>query len=411
MNNPVVIVDPLDGGAAFAPCFKRHGVPAIAVTLKNQKWAGFNAEVRSKDYIKIIPEDANLLQTLKKYSPRAIIPGTEEGVGLAEKLTSILTPEYANDPTKSLNRQHKALMQDALKKANIPVLKTLNTASLADVNAWIKANNFLETPLIIKPPISSGSDKVFHIPPGSDWKKAFNRVLNEPAAITRQASDTVVVQEEAMGTEFAVGTVSVNGNHHLAHLIKYHKLSVDGRKTIFDYVEFVPFEESIHGELLTYTKKALDALGVYWGAAHNEVMLTKNGPRLIETGIRICGGPVTRFAREATHSSQVDKLVEAYTYGKVFSNQYVLKKTVVPVFLKSPASGQLLNLAVFDEVKNLSTLIDQFIWVKNNDYVPQTVDYLTSIGIVALAGERDAIFKDYQSVRDMESRLIVRQMD
>jgi len=30
------------------------------------------------------------------------------------------------------------------------------------------------------------------------------------------------------------------------------------------------------------------------------------------------------------------------------------------------------------------------------DRVPQTVDYLTSIGIIALAGDREAIFVDYK---------------
>ena len=33
------------------------------------------------------------------------------------------------------------------------------------------------------------------------------------------------------------------------------------------------------------------------------------------------------------------------------------------------------------------------------------LDYLTSIGIIALSGDRDQIFEDYQKIREMESKL------
>ncbi|MCL5272886.1 MAG: hypothetical protein M1486_06275 [Gammaproteobacteria bacterium] len=141
--------------------------------------------------------------------------------------------------------------------------------------------------------------------------------------------------------------------------------------------------------------------------SHNEIMLTKEGPRLIETGARMCGGPVVRFAREATGSSQADKLVEIYADGNVSNPEYVFKKTVVPVFLKSPARGTIANIEALSNSSQLLTFLDDYIWCANGDQVPQTVDYLTSIGIIALAGESTSIFQDYKKIRDMESQLMV----
>jgi hypothetical protein len=169
----------------------------------------------------------------------------------------------------------------------------------------------------------------------------------------------------------------------------------------------MPFSEEEHGELFAYTQKALDALGFRWGAAHNEIMLTREGPRLIETGARMCGGPVVGFAREATGSSQADKLVEIYADGDVSSPEYIFRKTVVPVFLKSPAQGTISNVEVLNDSSQLPTFLKDHIWFANGDQVPQTVDYLTSIGIVALAGERESIFLDYEKIRQMESQLMV----
>lgn len=54
-------------------------------------------------------------------------------------------------------------------------------------------------------------------------------------------------------------------------------------------------------------------------------MLTKQGPRLIETGARMCGGPVVRFARAASGSSQADKLVEIYIDGDVLTKNIYSK--------------------------------------------------------------------------------------
>lgn len=407
MNRPVVIVDPLSSGIELAPAFKARGISAIAVTLKPLDWIGFGANMQTSDFIEIIPDQPNLVEVLAKYDPIAIIPGTEEGVPLAEALAITLTPQFANDPEKSQNRLHKALMQKALQEAGVPALKTLNTASESEVEAWIRTNGLIDSPLIIKPPVSAGSDKVFHIPARGDWKKEFNRVLSEPSKITGKNNETVVVQEQAIGTEFAVGTVSANGKHYLAHLIQYNKTSFNDRKTVYDYVEFVPYSQERYGELFEYTQKALDALGVRWGAAHNEIMLTKDGPRLIETGARMCGGPVVGFAREATGSSQADKLVEIYVDGGVSTEEYVFKKTVVPVFLKSPAKGKISNVEAFAELSKLPTFLNEHIWFKNGDLVPQTVDYLTSIGIIGLAGDRKSILLDYEKIRNMESKLVI----
>lgn len=409
MSRPVVIVEPLSSGIELAPAFRARGIPAIAVTLKTSDWTGFGSKIRTSDFIELIPEQPNLVEILKKFDPLAIIPGAEEGVPLAEALALALTPHFANDPKKSHNRLHKALMQDALKQAGVPALKTINTASEDAVEDWIKTSQLTDCPLIVKPGASAGSDNVFHIPARGDWRAAFNRVLSEPSKITGKPNETAVVQELAVGTEFAVGTVSANGKHYLAHLIKYNKMSFNGRETVYDRVEFVPYSEETYGQLFEYTKNALDALGIRWGAAHNEIMLTKDGPRLIETGARMCGGPVVGFAREASGSSQADKLVEIYADGDVSTKEYAFKKTVMPIFLKSPIRGKVSNAEVFDKVSNLPTFLNENIWFKNGDEVPQTVDYLTSIGIIALAGNRQLVMSDYERIRAMESELVVVQ--
>ncbi|BBM82124.1 ATP-grasp domain-containing protein [Candidatus Uabimicrobium amorphum] len=408
MQSPIVIVDPRSSGVELAPAFKARGIPAIAVTFKPLKErAGFGTEVDTSDFSQVIPVQDNLVEILRPYNPLGFIPGAEKGVPLANELAEKLTPKFANDPKNALNRLHKAQMQQALREAGVPNLKTLDTSSEVQVESWLKDNNLQKAPLIIKPPISAGSEKVYHIAAGGDWRKIFNDILANPSNLTGELNESAVIQELAVGPEFSVGTVSANGKHYLAHLIKYNKIAFNGRETIYDHVEFVPFTEETYGEIFDFAKAALEALGVFWGASHNEVMLTKDGPRLIESVPRMTGGPVVGFAREATGSSQADKLVEAYLDGDIAQKEYKLKKTVVPVFLRSATGGKVTNAEVFDDVAKLPTLFQRHIWFKNGDTIPQTIDYLTSIGIVALSGDREAVFEDYTKIREMESRLHV----
>lgn len=212
-----------------------------------------------------------------------------------------------------------------------------------------------------------------------------------------------------IGTEYAVGTVSADGNHYLSHIIKYNKATEGDRLTIYDFVEFIPYEEAIHKELVQYTFKMLDAVGVKWGAAHNEIMLTKDGPKLIELGARMLGGPTVGFSREATGLSQADRLVEVYLHGDVQSKDYTFKKFVTPVMIRAPHKGMVMNVEVFDDIDKLETLHRKYLWCKNGDVVARTEDFITNIGIVALSGEKAKIKQDYEKIRGMESKLIIRE--
>lgn len=411
MSSPVVIVDPVSSGTELAPAFASRGVPAIAVRsvrAADSGDVGYATGIRAGDFVEVHDDGPNLMTTLRRLAPRAIIAGSEAGVRLADKLAERLTPALANAYDLSVARRHKAAMQQALANAGLPVIRTLSTASAAEVVAWLEDQGLRHAALVVKPPESAGSDNVHHVPAGGDWRPAFDRILATPTALLGERSETVIVQEQITGTEYAVDTVSAGGQHVLAHLIRYSKTSAGERMTVFDHTEFVAFDPAEHGALLTHAFRSLDALGIRWGAGHSEIIVTKDGPRLIETGARMCGGPVLGFARAATGSSQLERVVEAYTDGAIREG-YHLRQTVVPVFLIAKHGGVLSNVEVLDELASLPTHLATRMWRGNGERVPRTVDFDTTLGIVALAGNRNAVFADYRRVREAEARLVIVQ--
>jgi len=99
----------------LAPAFKARGIPAIAVTLNPLDWTGFGSKIQTCDFIEIIPDQANLVEVLRKYDPLVILPVLRKGSSRRIFGFSLNT-QFANDPEKSQNRLHKALMQKALEK-------------------------------------------------------------------------------------------------------------------------------------------------------------------------------------------------------------------------------------------------------------------------------------------------------
>lgn len=404
-SNPVVIIDPIRSGSLLAPAFLAKGVPSIA--LCSAKLEKIYEEIKTTDFQGIYDNHPEIAEVLASFHPRAIIAGSETGVELADQLASVLTPNFANIAQLSLARRHKGEMQAQLAKAGLPHIRTICTADPSAVRAWLKDQNLIDKDLIIKPPLSMGSDKVFHIAPGDDWESAFQHVLSTRTAFAGVRSDTVIVQEKISGIEYSVDTVSANGQHALAHLTRYQRTPVTEGLSVMDHTEFMPLDDQ-HKALFEYSCKALDALGIRWGASHNEVMLTEKGPVLIELGARMSGGPVLALAKTATGSNQLELMVEAYLNGTISTTSYTLQKTVVPVFLNAKNSGRVSNAEILDPLRSLPTCIDSQFCLKNGDLVSKTIDVYSTLGMIALAGERSAVFEDYQVIREVESQLILR---
>jgi phosphoribosylamine-glycine ligase len=52
-------------------------------------------------------------------------------------------------------------------------------------------------------------------------------------------------------------------------------------------------------ELVDYTTRALDAFGFRFGPAYSEIMLTADGPRLVEVNSRVAGSGMAAAAQLA----------------------------------------------------------------------------------------------------------------
>lgn len=405
----IVVVDPFSAGGAIAPAFARRGVSAIAVLTTEKPLAGLTSTWNPYDFreIHVLHDLDELAAKLAVHDPIAVVPGDETGVEAAETLSELIAPGRSNVLTLSSARRDKWQMAVALRTAEVPHLRQISSDSVDEVGAWIRREHLGDSPIVLKPQAGGGANDVFVAMPGDDWRVRFDRILG---CVNKRnvRNDKVLVQELAVGTEYEVDTYSIDGEHGLVAVWRYAKERRGDRLGIYLSNTLVASGEPVVGALFEYVCRVLDATGVRNGPAHVEVMMTPDGPRLIEVGARLAGAEQQELTLLGTGESQITRMVRHRVDGEA-AGRYERRQHVKSVYLSSPAAGELGNSVRFDELASLlPSYRSDALAYREGSRVPRTDDLGTSLGSVVLATtDLRQLEQDVAVVREIEAGLIV----
>jgi len=409
-DGPAVIVDPYSSGALFAPAFADAGVPVVAVVSSPEPPDVYAASYRPEHFTTILTatEDLGpLVEKLRALRPRCVLPGCESGVELADALAPQVVEDVANVPEKASARRHKGDMAAAVAQAGLPVIRQLCTDDVEEVEAWLRRSNLTGRDLVIKPPKSASTDGVTRVPRGDGWRQVFQAMLGRPNRLAI-INDRLVVQEYVTGTEYVVDTFSYEGIHTVTDVCQYHKVDNGPYMAVYESMEWLSPATPGLDDAISYARCVLDAVGMRFGAAHVELMLTREGPRLIEIGARPHGGGHPRFCRVATGDSQVDRTVRYFARLGPIPGGFDLRTHVLVGFLISRTAGIVRNAEIFGEVEALASHHFSVVRFRNGDALEPTKDLFGSLdlGFVVLAhADRSQVRADYHKIRSMERRL------
>ncbi|WLG85677.1 ATP-grasp domain-containing protein [Pseudomonas cucumis] len=128
--------------------------------------------------------------------------------------------------------------------------------------------------------------------------------LEEPANVDEGWLDEhvtcypVLVEEFLCGKEFSVESFSVSGRHYVLGITEKF---IDAASFIeIGHVFPAELDSLITEEITSYVAKVLAATGIEHTVAHTEIMLTAQGPRLIETHTRVGGDYIPQLVRQVT---------------------------------------------------------------------------------------------------------------
>lgn len=342
----IVIVDAYSTGRFLPLIFNGYGYECIHIHSHpnlDQKKMNYISNM----FIKDIWYDNNLdevIEQLKPYKIKFVAVGSEYGVLLADLINSTLQLPFSNSLSLSPARKDKFKMQEVIKDFGLASIPQFMSKNYEDIIYWI--NNNSGYPVVVKPLAAQAAEYVRFCISEKEVKKAFLKITNNKT-LCGEENQAVLVQKRLEGNEYVVNTVSSDGYHFITDIWTNCKKIIGGQ-SVYDYQELISPCTKEFEWLIDYTKKVLTALEIRYGAAHSEIIKTKEeGAVLIETGARLSGGFNPSVTMDALQFSQISVLVDMYFGNKTFINKYStnffssykLNKKVLIVSLISNKSG------------------------------------------------------------------------
>jgi len=414
----VIMVDPYSTGCVVAQEIqKRGGYEIMAVWT-----AGFAEEMKSH-----IPQSCGTMnyccevqimdgwelkdvaaKVLESAAPRTVVAclaGGEAGVDMADALSEFLG--LRTNGTDIPNRRDKKIQQELIRKTGLRSVRQAAGTKFEEVESFLKTEPF---PIVLKPTESAGSDGVKLCMDFQEAKEHFD-VLMDSQMVNGGECPAVLCQEFLRGKEYVVDHVSCDGVHKTTMVWVYDKREANGNS--FVYFGMLPVDSNSPEAkiLIPYTRGVLDAMGFRNGPSHGEIMMTEEGPCLVEMNCRAHGGDGNwrQLCRALTGGySQVEATVDAYLDVDHFKK--VPDKPPSPfkawgqeVILVSFSRGKVKSMPGYDVMKQLPSFACMETGVKPGSFVDYTVDLLTGIGsVILMHSDKEVLDRDIEFIRYME---------
>lgn len=414
----IVVVDPYSTGALVSLEAYNRGYTVIALwTDEEGGYRGHNPpsvppSVEAKIYASQVEQSgatldgmaAALRKAAGSRSIIALICGGESGVKVTDALSEHMG--LRGNGTGLANRRDKRVQQDAVRRSGLRAVRE------ACGTAWEDVASFLETeslPVVVKPVESAGSDGVKLCRTKEEAEAHFKLLMTSQRKLGAQGA-AVLVQEFLAGEEFVIDQVTRDGVHKTVMVWSYEKAPANGAQFVYYNMRPVPSDSAVAQQLVEYTSGCLDAIQIRNGATHSEVMLTADGPCLVEVNCR-CGGfngSWVPLATALTGYSQVTCLLDAFVDAAAYDALPLLpaapfKKAGCNPFLVSKQEGVVRATPGFDAIAKLSSCVSVDAAVKVGDMQRKTIDLFTQPGQCVLVHADPAVVEaDIKAIRKLE---------
>ncbi|QSB06638.1 hypothetical protein [Natronoglycomyces albus] len=402
----IAIVDGFSSGRHLNERLRSNG--ATTVHLRSQPSAHRDCEAlfNAADYahdLGYLDEPELITAKLRDLGVSRVVPGYEGGVSLADQLSENLgTP--GNDPACLAARSDKHALASLLKDHGLNYVRG-EAVSSGQEAARHFTDNALSTAMV-KPLRSTASDQVYFCDSAQAAATAAEEILSS-RNIFDQPNERALVQEEQLGEEYLVNTVSVEGRHTIVEIWKNVKSRSAYDTSVCDYAELAHEDSPAARAVGEYLLRALDVLGVRNAAAHSDIVLTRRGPVLLDFGARLGGCVLPWVSEKLLGNSHAAVFASAILNPDRMSSLSHLplqsKQPLRHMTLVNHFPGTMLSTRWMERINRLPTVVtvnptrapgDDLVRTKNGETIP---------GFLYLASDsREAIEKDYAQIRQWE---------
>jgi biotin carboxylase len=322
--------------------------------------------------------DANeIIDVAREYSVDGIYPAAELSVeAVSEAVHRLQMPGVP--PQVARRVRDKFEMRKALVAAGLPNPKFFGCTTL--VEAKVAAAQ-LRYPFIIKPADANSSKGVLQITSDSELEDGFNQ------AIVHSQSSMALLEEYMEGTEYCVDGLVWQGDYIPGGITGKMMSPLPHR---FDLGIFMPPLESVETckTLDEFAAHALDAIGFDTGTTHLEIMLTKDGPMIVEMAGRPGGGRIPTDLIPDTYGMDFMADSLRIALGEAPREQRHYEKGVALYWIDA-APGRVSRIEGLEEAKGVQGVKEIVLHTQPDEVLEPIVDCVTrdSVGYVYTEGE------------------------
>lgn len=256
------------------------GLETIVVDI-NPNAVGFTVEGIKKEVISTIDIPA-ILAAAKKHQIDGIMTlATDMPMRAVAAVAHEMNLIGINEDT-ALKATNKAEMRKALQSSGVPIPRFFRVRNKRE---YMKAVKQFNVPFIVKPADSSGSRGIFEVIDITDEKR-----IDEAYEYCYPYSKIgdMVVEEYMNGPEVSVETLSVDDVCHVVQITD--KLTTGAPHYVeMGHSQPTRLSKEIADKVKEVAKAANRAIGIKNGPSHTEIIVTNEGPKIVEIGARLGG--------------------------------------------------------------------------------------------------------------------------
>jgi biotin carboxylase len=259
---------------------KEMGLKVIAIDM-DPNAPGFKI---SDEFIQLSTIDVeNVLKKALEVKPDAVMTLASDmpirTVAVVGKKCNLKTISFET----ALNATDKGRMRKRLKEMNVPVP---NFYIVSNIEQYILVTKRFKGKFIVKPADSSGSRGVVLVDDLNNIIEAFLY------AKKHSKSGEVLVEEFMVGPEVSVETLTIEGKTHVIAITD--KLTT-GAPYFVEMGHSIPSQlpTRVQSEIKKLALAAIEAIGIDVGPSHTEIIVTSEGPKIVELGARLGGDNIT----------------------------------------------------------------------------------------------------------------------
>lgn len=262
---------------------KHMGLQTIAVDMDKNAIGFKDADICLEISTTDIP---NVVAAAKKYNVDGVMTlASDMPIRTVAAVAKELNLVGINEDT-ALKATNKALMRECLQEHDVPIPAFFRVNDYDDYLATIQQ---FKGKFMIKPTDNSGSRGVFLVEDIND-KKTINYAYDYSKKSSR--IDEIIVEEYMEGPEVSVETLSIDGKVHVIAITD--KLTTGAPRFVeMGHSQPSCLANDIKEQIALVATAAVTAIGIKDGPSHTEIIVTNEGPKIVELGARLGGDNIT----------------------------------------------------------------------------------------------------------------------